>query len=71
MQTVRFQDVMYVVTTEAFVQASQNFNDFQCYFKTKIPNFRDNSECYEMAKTQDHMLHMVSSRIIWPLWFDE
>ena len=40
---------------------------FQWYFKTKIPNFPDNSECYKKGKTQDQMLHMGSSYILWPL----
>ena len=56
---------------------------FQWHFKTKFPNFHDNSECHK-TKTQDHMLCMASSHTLCQLlgafkkigenlsaWFDE
>ena len=40
---------------------------FQWYFKTKFPNFHDNSERHKTEKTQDQMLLMASLHTLCPL----
>ena len=59
-------DIWKMVNQGSYRQALKIFNDFQWYFKTKIPNCHDNSECYKMKKHRT-ILHMVSSHMLWPV----